>query len=477
MTPRARTRSIAAIATVAALLATVFTAGPTSAAPSGAKTFDLFAGQTTDVGDVFVWNDSTHYYLEIDMASGWCMTERHVIAAASLADIPQANGNPIPGQFPLKESYKPCADADTLTIPIGTLGADPFFAVHVKAWEKDLSTVSIVSNAGSSNPVAVATSYPAFGSPVPAVVSSFAGWPPISGASYISNQATGDPFDTNMWRRVAETLTVPGWPVDGDLWVNSDNYELTKLNGAVIERDDDGPVATVENTAAEPAGANPQTWTTIKHVTFTPKTTNAFQFIYRNSTWGGASGFTDNPTGLIYKAQATYYAHSESAWAGTLDFPGRNWATYFQYGFQPVLLQTVTVPATNPAGVTTMSLPNEKALQFKVTGTTTWLNRNGFDVVDAECVNTNGAGWVQGVSGYPDDLLNLQVDAVSVDWIPVTPANLAGCSNSHEYTFDTTGAGIAKTLRIYDGTGNVQDPRWFTDNSGSLTVQIYQTAP
>jgi hypothetical protein len=450
MTPRARARSIAAIATVAAILATVFAAGPASAAPAGAASFDLFAGQSTDAGDVYVWNDATSYFVEIDMASGWCMTESHVIAAASVAAIPQANGNPIPGQFPIKESYKPCADGDTFTIPIGNLGAHPYFAVHVKAWEKIVSTATIVSNAGTSNPVAVASTYPTFGSPVPAVVSSFAGWPPITGASYISNQAAGDPFNVNMWRRATETLTVPGWPVGGDLWVNSDNYELTTLNGVEIERDDDGPTATVEGTAAEPAGASPQTWSTIQHVTFLPKKgANAFEFTYRNATWGGGGDFTDNPTGLIYKATADYYGNSESAWAGTLDFPGANWATYFQAQFQPVLLQTVTVPATNPAGVTTAVLPNGKSLQFMVTGTTTWLNRNGFDVVDAECVNTNGGGL----------------------------ANLVGCSNSHEYTYNSTGAGVTATLRIYDGTGNIQDPGWFLDNSGSLTVRIYQTAP
>jgi hypothetical protein len=187
-----------------------------------------------------------------------------------------------------------------------------------------------------------------------------------------------------------------------------------------------------------------------------------------------------NPTGLIYKASVSYYTHSESAWAGTavgvMPFPGANWATYFEYGFQPVLLQTVSVPATNLDGVTTVVLPNGKSLEFKVTGTTTWLNRSGYDVVDAECVNTNIGGWQQGVTGYPDDLLNLQLNTNSIDWVPVGPAT-NGCATGHEYTYGLTGTGATANLRIYDGSGNIQNAGWFTDNSGSLTVKIYQTAP
>jgi hypothetical protein len=205
--------------------------------------------------------------------------------------------------------------------------------------------------------------------------------------------------------------------------------------------------------------------------------TNKFEFVYRNSTWSGGSGFTDNPTGLAYKAKICYYAHSETAWADGTGFPGKNWATYYQFHFKPILLRTVTVPATDPAGVSSGVLPAGKSVLFKVTGTTTWLNRGGFDVVDAECVNSNNTGWQQGVTGYPDDLLNLQVAATTVDWVPVGAANANGCANGHQYTFATTGAGGAVNLRIYDGEGNVQNAGWFGDNSGELTVAIYQVAP
>lgn len=321
-------------ATVIALVGML--AGATSASAIVFSTYDLFAGQDTDIGDVHVWNDATYYYLDIHISSDWCITESQVIAATAVTAIPQSNGNPVPGQFPVKQKYGACIDHAWFRFPVAGLGTDPYFAVHVKAWEKVTSSAVIVSNAGDS--IAVASTYPSFGAAGPAAVASYAGWPAISGASYISNTAAGDPFNVNMWRRVTETLSVPGWPVGGELWVNSDNYEFTKLNGTEIQRDQDAAPATVEGTAPEPAGVSPQTWQTIEHVGFMPKSgTNTFTFVFRNSTWAGAPGFTDNPTGLAYKARVCYYAHSETAWAGTLDFPGSNWATYLQYHFNPVV--------------------------------------------------------------------------------------------------------------------------------------------
>lgn len=479
---RSSIRFAGVLATTAALLAAFTGAWSVSAdpAPAGAAEFTLWGGKTTDVGTVYVWNDQTNYYVEIDMATGWCMTESHVIAAVAVADIPQANGNPVPGKFPAGDSYNPCADGDDFTFPIAGLGSSPYFAVHVKAWDMTVSTATIVSNAGDL--IAHETAYPAaFTTTAPAVVPTFAGWPGIAGASYISNQADGDPFNENHWRKVTDTLVVPAdvWLLGGQLMVNSDNYEFTKLNGVEIQRDDDGGTATVEGIGAEPfPRVTPQTWTTIETVPFAPAMgANAFEFVFRNSTWEGCCGFVTNPTGLIYKATASWYAHSESAWAGGTAFPGKNWATYFQYTFQPVLVQTVTVPATAPLGADSAVLANGKSFLFKVSGTVTWTNRGGADLVDAECTSEGGGAWAANAVGYPDDLLELQVNSLDVNWTPVGAANAAGCADGHEYTLPFSGTGAAVNFRIYDGVGGVQLPAWFGDNAGQLTVQIWQTAP
>ena len=71
---------------------------------ASAETFDLIAGGgnvngATDVGDVTLTvtgNESTVYY---DLDEGWWLTETHVAVAKTQNQIPQKNGNPIPGKF------------------------------------------------------------------------------------------------------------------------------------------------------------------------------------------------------------------------------------------------------------------------------------------------------------------------------------------------------------------------------------------
>ena len=52
-----------------------------------------------DVGDVLVWNDGTTLYVKYVVNDPWCLTETHLQVATSLDEIPQKNGNPIPGKF------------------------------------------------------------------------------------------------------------------------------------------------------------------------------------------------------------------------------------------------------------------------------------------------------------------------------------------------------------------------------------------
>ena len=100
-----------------------------------------------------------------------------------------------------------------------------------------------------------------------------------------------------------------------------------------------------------------------------------------------------------------------------------------------------------------------------------WTNRDNGENVDASCSNYDRMGWVPSpYGGYPNDLLELQINETDVDWGP--------CATSHVYTTTTTlsGGTTNLNLRIYDGQNNVQDPSWFGDNSGSLTVVFYQVS-
>jgi hypothetical protein len=96
------------------------------------------------------------------------------------------------------------------------------------------------------------------------------------------------------------------------------------------------------------------------------------------------------------------------------------------------------------------------------------------DVVDAECVNTSNLGWLDYVVDIPDETLpELQENSITREWVPVGVPSVEGCVASHECTIPFAGAGAPVNFRIYDGTLSAQDPAWFGDNSGSLTVQIW----
>jgi len=68
---------------------------------------DLIAGQFYDAGDVKVWNDGDYLYVKYVATGNWEITETHLHVAESMEEIPQKNGNPIPGQFDYKDEHDP----------------------------------------------------------------------------------------------------------------------------------------------------------------------------------------------------------------------------------------------------------------------------------------------------------------------------------------------------------------------------------
>ncbi len=76
--------------------------------PPGLESYtDLLAGQTEDVGDIYVWNDAEYLYVYymID-APGWYLTETHLDAKCDESLIPQTSKeNPIPGQYEFGDTF------------------------------------------------------------------------------------------------------------------------------------------------------------------------------------------------------------------------------------------------------------------------------------------------------------------------------------------------------------------------------------
>ena len=90
---------------------------------------DLIAGQHDKVGNIIVWNDTDYIYIKYKTVNDYCMPETHLQIASSLEEIPQKNGNPIPGQFEYQESHG-CVSKYTYTIPLTKNSCDLYVAAH-----------------------------------------------------------------------------------------------------------------------------------------------------------------------------------------------------------------------------------------------------------------------------------------------------------------------------------------------------------
>ena len=135
-------RQASAIALVIGLIGATFAlAEPVGAAP---EPIDLIAGKSVDVGDVLITYDSQNVVVELTMESGWCVAKVHLAAASAEGEFPQTKkGNPIPGQFPVKKKYDPCATSGSFTVPLSSIagleaGAAPHVALHAEVVRSEL---------------------------------------------------------------------------------------------------------------------------------------------------------------------------------------------------------------------------------------------------------------------------------------------------------------------------------------------------
>jgi len=96
------------------------------------QTVDLLAGKSTDVGDVTVWRDGDTLYVKYIVTGGRCaLLETHLAVANSVAAIPQAKGNPIPGQFAYMMVHNPPVTEYTYAVDVtGWAGETKYIAAH-----------------------------------------------------------------------------------------------------------------------------------------------------------------------------------------------------------------------------------------------------------------------------------------------------------------------------------------------------------
>lgn len=301
-----------------------------------ATDYPLFAGQNTQIGTVEVTNVGTDLTVVYHLDAGWFMTESHLQVTNTLGGFPQMNGNPQPGLFANSRYYNPAVDHDTYNVDVTLLGSTLYIAAHAKV-EFRTDHVMNVFTRGVSDVMVMAGNDPDKLYPFPAV----AAWeafndPTDDNPSYWDSHLVGHTFTQADWvwesfrvldptvtQQVTfkQEFTVPGVPTGGEIFITADNLYSASLNGNFLGENTDYNL-----------------WPQVGHYPLNPVSgLNSLDVIAAN--YGGSPGgwtLDNNPGGLIYEANIDYYTvdATGSAWAGTLRFPGKNWATYFEYTLQ-----------------------------------------------------------------------------------------------------------------------------------------------
>jgi hypothetical protein len=360
---------------------------------------DLLAGQTEDIGEVKVWNDADNLYVQFLYDGSDCgFLEVHLQVSSGEwpDDILTKKGNPIPGHFEYSHSGG-CFAEKTFTINLADNGwacnTSLKIAAHAALGVEESMTFE--SNVGDTvhGPIysdSMPTDWGTAGSAVQAYnwlgytrdlsdpaqipgcttnpLSSLTwSWgfamnptynPDIPDVVWISSAPNTEQWHVDSWRKFIENYDVPGYPIEGNLQVNADNYYVVS-NGEQIGTDDD-----IFN--------GPETYT------FYPmEGPNTLEFVTENWAQGSVTNYCDqlrNPNGVTYKGTVSYYADGETAWGcgqdNCTDFPGKNWATYFTYEVQCC----TNVPEVINGG-----------FESPVPGTS-----QGWDIYDS---GTDGLGW------------------------------------------------------------------------------------
>jgi len=316
--------------------------------------FLLYAGQDIPVGTVEVWNDTENLYVTYNTTGGWVLTETHLAVAGSLVGIPQTKTyNPIPGKFPYKHENLGGVTSDPYIIPLNGwgVGEELYIAAHAKVirpiedcWETvwqigDVEEVNVGTGwlenyadefnwAAPAGPITVG---PTLAVNVPSFTNPFiVGTTPTYEFPYNSNYVRG--YATNFDVQWNGSL-----PFGGLLTISWSPGSSASEKKVVS---DDGIIPTTLNaTGTEISGQNwfMDKYPLVEHSVVVSSLPDGVHTINFQHTKGDGT-FWDWV--LLEKP----CVQEESAWAGTevgeMQFPGKNWATYFIYNVQGILTGT-----------------------------------------------------------------------------------------------------------------------------------------
>lgn len=330
----------------------------------------LYAGQDIDVGTVSVWNDAGELHVKYETTGGWEMVETHLHVATSLGDIPQsaakgpkkgANGNPIPGQFmregfdapPVTEWEEVFDLEDEEWPPCTTL----YIAAHAVVINESADYIGpeLVINGGFETPVVSDTT--TSGWQIYDDGTAGLGWAVMWAGSYAGAPApahlelmngSGDTIGWlanagNQWAELDTDWDGPGGGISGEqasVTISQDlscasPYSHCKLTYAWSNRpnhDDNGLEVKwdgVQKATHSGSGGSSTSWMVnlITGLSPNPSGTTTLAFT--------ETGTADSLGMFLDSVSVTCtVVEEETAWAEGVDFPGKNWATYFTYHVQ-----------------------------------------------------------------------------------------------------------------------------------------------
>ncbi len=270
---------------------------------------DLIAAQHIDAGDVSVWNDGEHLFVTYETSGDWSLTETHLHVATNLADIPQKNGNPPPGQFEHSMDHDPPVTEYTYAIDLNGWGpsTELYIAAHADVCGPGVNGFIPAQGVLAVVPLYTWISPPS--DPVGTVTASIVGDNLI--VDFDITFAGWVMLDTHLYVDFAPPIYPPPYALfpykhEGLGGVTTDSYtvSLTDLG----------------------AGCND-----ILYISAHAYVSYPSMSVYRDA-WSELD--PSNGWEKYFSITIPCMYVCETAWGNGLGFPGKNWAMYFTYTVQ-----------------------------------------------------------------------------------------------------------------------------------------------
>ncbi len=327
---------------------------------------DLIAGggnakSAIDVGDVSIWNDMDYLYVKYEVVDPWCITETHLEVTTDLIDIPQKNGNPIPGHFTYKDEWTPCISGYTYMIPISwPIDAELVIAAHAVVQRLIGYEPPTMEDFKSTLPdtVTMNVQYPYAGGPAYFPVTTVTG-EPLSGTyegwcadtDNVINQNTDYIAEVySSYESLPEGLIEHPENLDLVNWILNQAYvgqPSLACSGTYTYGDVQRAIWALIEDAQSTSGLGSWSQCRVDEIlaaayangeNFEPGCGDSIAVIL--APIGGQQTLVAQITFIDVGLECTPIYQTETAWGAGFDFPGKNWATYIIYEWQT----TVTFP-------------------------------------------------------------------------------------------------------------------------------------